>query len=618
MTTCMGRVTITIISCILTVALVGAGATPAGAQTLARATSIAGQVQYRTDDAASLQALSGSVDLPSTGSIITGPDGLAEVRYSDGTVVSIKQNSVVKVGGKEEGGIWVRLGRVVVRVQRMLSSGEPTEVRTPIAVAAVRGTEFGVWVDETTRTQIYVFEGTVGVSNVQVADREVMVGKGEMTTVVPLRPPSTPAPFSSGEFDRLGQLNRLERGEDPVMESTEEPASEAYLAYPDPEIDAVRNPAYLGVPASGSSTTLFSTYGSRRSEHLESAGVTADLSRFSSKGALGQHVSLWPVSPAWRVGVALDGEAASDDATVAERAPLSTVSSLIQRETDRRKGKGQVMAAWAGGNMALGMSGYYHRSRIEVTDRPALVTGTGDLTTTRNRAAGIQAGLLSGRTRDRNVGVAFTHEFLKSTADAGALHKHITGHNNVGELLYRSPIGSHRGAGLIRLERVKTHEDVSDGGNAVYQEDRTVWSAKGGVGIGISPAQQLLIGVDLVGGYSDEKATQHLPAGGVREDEDDVRHSLNLHVGAQAMVSESLMLFLDINNQAERLTKDFLLLPGAAEERSESDVRTLYRTSASSGISLIRPGYAIQYLIASGASSEAPVSHHLVLVLDLR
>ena len=616
MTTCMGRVTITIISCILTVALVGAGATPAGAQTLPRVTSLAGQVQYRTDDAAPLQSLSGSVSIPSTGSIYTGADGLAEIRYADGTVVSIKQNSTVKVGGQKGEGIWVRLGAIIVRVQRMLSAGEPTEVRTPIAVAAVRGTEFGVHVDETTRTQIFVFDGTVAVSNVQIPQKVVMVRKGEMTTVVPLRPPAAPAPFTTGDFDRLGQLNQLERGEDPVLESSEEPASEAYLAFPDPDIDALRNPAFIGGLASLRSTSLVSVYGGRRSERLKLATATTELSHFSSKGVLGQHVTLWPTFSAWRIGLALDGDLASNDATVLERSPLSGTDARIQRNTDRRVGKVQMMLGRNHGGTSYGLGGYYRHSRFEVRDRILQGEHEAGQTVTRNHVGAVQAGLVRGGS-DRTLSLGYIHEFLKSTADAGALNKEASGHNNVVEVLHRSRLGKFGAAGLFRLERVKTAEDVTEAGSPFYHEDRTVWSAKGGGGLGFSTGSGMLLSVDLVGGVSDEKAVQHLPGGGIREDEDDVRYSANLHVGSQTMLSESIMLSVDVNNQAERLDKTFILLPGTPQERSESDIRTLYRTSASSGISLIRPGYVFQYHIASGAEPDAPISHHLVLIVDL-
>ncbi len=81
----------------------------------------------------------------------TGSTGIGRIRYADGTDLTVKPNSVVQVVGGEAEGMWVRLGKVLIRARRLLTSGEEQTFRSPIAVAAVRGTEFGMMVEEDVR-----------------------------------------------------------------------------------------------------------------------------------------------------------------------------------------------------------------------------------------------------------------------------------------------------------------------------------------------------------------------------------------------------------------------------------------------------------------------------------
>ena len=155
-----------------------------------------------------------------------------------------------------------------------------------------------MYVDPTARTSVYVFGGQVGVANVALPDTEVLVGPGEMTVAAPMRRPSAPAAFGSGEFDQLGQYGSLDRAEDPVLEATESPGAESYLAFSDPDIDAVRNPAYLAESPGLRSTTLLSAGGAAGRDWVDNGGGREDAARFSSNAQSGQHVTIAPVGTA--------------------------------------------------------------------------------------------------------------------------------------------------------------------------------------------------------------------------------------------------------------------------------------------------------------------------------
>ncbi len=75
----------------------------------------------------------------------------------------------------------------------------PVRVETPEGVAGVRGTSFGVSVGPDGKTSVETIEGSVGVSGKN--DSEVVVNRGNATTIFPQTPPAPPSASS-----RLAQL----------------------------------------------------------------------------------------------------------------------------------------------------------------------------------------------------------------------------------------------------------------------------------------------------------------------------------------------------------------------------------------------------------------------------
>jgi hypothetical protein len=482
-------------------------------------------------------------------------------------------------------------------------------------VAAIRGTEFGLAVEPDGQSSVYVFDGKVAVSNAQMLDQEVLVGAGQMTVVRPFLPPTSPAPFQSQEFDRLGRLDALERGEDPVLEASEEPASESYLSFADPDIDALRNPAYMAESQGKRSTSVVSVHGLKSGERFSTGTVTGDATRFSGYGSSGQNVTLLQIDHNRWVGLAISGDASHEEGTVVKRTPFALSPVQSQQMTDTRLGKIGMMATQKIGRVALGLGAVYRKSNIDVEDIP-VTGGPAEQTVTRNRLFAIQGGGLINPGSDRTLGIGMTHQFLKNTTDSGTLHRAFTGYNHYWEALYRQPIGEQRLGHLIRVEHTKTSEDVSDTGLPVYHEKRSVWALKGGSGIGIMPTHTLVFGADLVGGVSHETATQFLPTGGVREDENDLRFSATLHLGAQLYLSKSVLFTFDVTHQATWQDMDFLLLPGTAQQREDKTITAQFNTSAVTGIGMIRDAFVVEYFISIGGTIGRPFVHNLLLVVE--
>jgi hypothetical protein len=94
------------------------------------------------------------------------------------------------------------------------------EIRTPAAVAGVRGTEFIVAVDEAGKSEVHVIEGLVEVLNVRDRqNRSVQVAAGQFSLVDLNRLPSAPR---ASVLERLRSL--MSRVEIDAVESLNAPA----------------------------------------------------------------------------------------------------------------------------------------------------------------------------------------------------------------------------------------------------------------------------------------------------------------------------------------------------------------------------------------------------------
>jgi hypothetical protein len=99
--------------------------------------------------------------------IITGPDGYAKFKVSDGSTFEVFPNS--RVTFRNTPGDWkdlleMWLGRVKVHIEKLNGQPNNNRVRTPTAIISVRGTTFDVQIeDEQDTTLVSVDEGLVEV-----------------------------------------------------------------------------------------------------------------------------------------------------------------------------------------------------------------------------------------------------------------------------------------------------------------------------------------------------------------------------------------------------------------------------------------------------------------------
>lgn len=101
--------------------------------------------------------------------IITGSDGYAVFRVSDGSTFEVFPNS--RLTFRNNPGDWrdlldIWMGRVKVQIQKLGGQANPNRIHTPSAVISVRGTVFDVAVeDDDDTTLVTVEEGQVSVQH---------------------------------------------------------------------------------------------------------------------------------------------------------------------------------------------------------------------------------------------------------------------------------------------------------------------------------------------------------------------------------------------------------------------------------------------------------------------
>ena len=141
-------------------------------------------------------------DLAVGDQVRTDPTGHALVTYFEGTTAEVGPSSVVTVervtqGGQGQGDhltLQQFAGEVVYRITRALRPGSTVEIRTPSAVATVRGTVLRVSVFPDGGTRIEVFSGVVEASAGGIT---VFVYPGTFTEILaPGQPPSPTAPLN--------------------------------------------------------------------------------------------------------------------------------------------------------------------------------------------------------------------------------------------------------------------------------------------------------------------------------------------------------------------------------------------------------------------------------------
>lgn len=134
--------------------------------------------------------------------IETKKTGSLKILFRDDTILTIKENSKTLISAflfdakkRERNVVFdVPYGKIRSVVGRFFGEDQPVQIKTPTAVAGIRGTDVGAQVTAK-KTDFYCFDGLVYIASIDRPTEEVRLEKGMFTEVFPDRLPSPALPI---------------------------------------------------------------------------------------------------------------------------------------------------------------------------------------------------------------------------------------------------------------------------------------------------------------------------------------------------------------------------------------------------------------------------------------
>ncbi len=150
-----------------------------------------------------------NMELPEGAVVITGSDSKAEITLPDNSVIRVTANSrfkLEKIDKKENNRSFLMKileGGIFGKISKMFTGS--VEIKSPIAVIAIRGTEFAVWQVADSVDEVQVLEGKVTVFNTTSGD-SISLSEGYKLNIFSDKPLSTPVQLSFLENKMLKEL----------------------------------------------------------------------------------------------------------------------------------------------------------------------------------------------------------------------------------------------------------------------------------------------------------------------------------------------------------------------------------------------------------------------------
>ncbi len=112
--------------------------------------------------------------------IISNGSSQAEILFSDSSTLYIDENSRVSASGIEKRSVFISVGRIWAKIKKLVK-GESFEVKNPLSVSGVMGTEFEVFYKDD-ESEIKVMEGKVAAKDKQ-SGQVVILEKERMAKI---------------------------------------------------------------------------------------------------------------------------------------------------------------------------------------------------------------------------------------------------------------------------------------------------------------------------------------------------------------------------------------------------------------------------------------------------
>jgi len=250
----------------------------------ARISSVSGSALVLDGTPTPSEAKRGDVLQPGQ-EIDTRGGGHLTIELSDGSLVIVAPGSRIllkdfRAARNLRELLDVLLGRVRVKINHFGGRPNPYRINSPTASIAVRGTEFSVIVEQTSETEVIVYDGLVEVASLTNPQDAVLVHPGHGVIVRPNHPIYFIVPNPGGEiggaadpddiFDVDAPQNPAgvyDRFVENLVGTQQNPHFLRFAAFPDPFLDGLENPAYATqFSAPAGRAFLFPSF--RRSQNL--------------------------------------------------------------------------------------------------------------------------------------------------------------------------------------------------------------------------------------------------------------------------------------------------------------------------------------------------------------
>lgn len=204
----------------------------------AKITSTTGKTEiYRSSDKGWQSAAAGE-ELVSGSKVRCGARARAEILTTGGHKVRLWSKSEISVDNVD--GAETKIGLVIGRLRswvKKMRSNEKFEIKTPVAVCSVRGTDFMVEVDENKLMRVEVYEGQVAAGDERTG-AQVLLNPGQFIQMSPNQPPQEPKALpdeqKTGSDEGVKLIN--ETREEARNEIFQELSKESVLSRADEEI----------------------------------------------------------------------------------------------------------------------------------------------------------------------------------------------------------------------------------------------------------------------------------------------------------------------------------------------------------------------------------------------
>jgi hypothetical protein len=151
-----------------------------------------------------LQAVGDAIITKQNSSAVLAIDiGTGFIKVSENTNINIQKLERGR-GGEQITQLQVKTGQVRLQVRQFTHPGSRLEIKSPAGVAGVRGTDFGVNVQENGSMGVATLTGGVA-TNAQ--GKTVLVKAGFQNITIPGKPPSKPVPLKDNTDLNIRQLS---------------------------------------------------------------------------------------------------------------------------------------------------------------------------------------------------------------------------------------------------------------------------------------------------------------------------------------------------------------------------------------------------------------------------